>query len=194
MDSFLDVDVQESADVTLTENAKSMSEDWDKTIIGNQEHRRASSGDESEDSGKQTPTPNHQQQQQKETVDSVINGIVSEAVNGVLQEVGHHNKQEESLNHTERSPPSTPEADDTDGEVKDGEKVSSVESRPMTDSSLPDADDNEIAADSTAKDLSSSVKPSPTETIEAYLKLQYQEDGDSLSTSFVNGDKGMFAC
>ena len=193
-DSFFADDAVPSSDVTLTEDTLGAPIGH---ITSNQSHDHSS--EESEDSGQQTPTPQSQQQQQQ-TVDSVINGIVNEAVNGVLQ--GEcAGKSDESM-ESEKSPPCSPKADEGECE-DDSKKMISVESNLVKDISPAVVDDNKNAMkvednEGITKDnggmIENSIKPSPTETIEAYLKLQYQETGESISTPFVNGDKGEFFC
>ncbi|RUS78758.1 hypothetical protein EGW08_013474, partial [Elysia chlorotica] len=186
-DSFIADDGVPSADVTLTEDTTEASME-SRTEDENQGH----SSEDSEGSGQQTPTPS----QRQDTVESVINGIVNEAVNGVLH-AECAGKSDESM-ESEKSPPCSPKADEAEVE-EESKKVISVENNTVSGKipSVTDdnknavevADNNDIIKDN-GRMKENTIKPSPTETIEAYLKLQYQETGESISSPFVNGEKG----
>ncbi|GFR76344.1 hypothetical protein ElyMa_005798400 [Elysia marginata] len=184
-DSFFADDGSRSADITITEDAPGCSTE---EFAKNQPVDHSS--EESEGSGQRTPTPTDQH----DTVESVINGIVNEAVNGVLH--GEHLEKADESMESDKSPPSSPKPRETDDSNM---KMISLESSLVTESSVPSVDHNKNATksdgnDDTPKEKSnikeSITKPSPTETIEAYLKLQYQEAGETISAPFVNGEKG----
>ncbi|GFN84689.1 hypothetical protein PoB_001119500, partial [Plakobranchus ocellatus] len=134
---------------------------------------------DSGDSGQQTPTASHPDN----NVDSVLNGIVKDALNGVLH--GNHDKEDESndAGDLDNSSDRTPRAgsDSNDSKIFSGLEIDNKMNADEQDGNEENTKD--------VNSVDSINKPSPTETIEAYLKLQYQEGGEGIGVPYVNGDK-----